>query len=287
MTFSIVIVLPISIGDVNAIRLLLWMRINEKMNQIPLPKRKLPPVVVISLVDSDVRRAHIKAQLEDAGVPFRFFDAERIKAYPPEYDASTRLQMYANHLTLGEIGCYDSHYRIWQDLARSNDDIWCILEDDIELTPDFSQRLAAAMDVSVPWGVMRLKDSGSEGPWQVAELSDGGVLNDHRKQPGGTHAYLIRRDAALTLLRYGKRMIHPVDDMLNRTWEHGVRMISMAPAIVLDRGDDLGTTIVGRQKARRSIAQKLRREFHLGRDSLSRYVDAWRRRLLTPARRWE
>ena len=61
----------------------------------------------------------------------------------------------------------------------------------------------------------------------------------------------------------------------------------MAPDIVLDRGDDLGTTIVGRQKAQRSISQKLRREFHMGRDSLSRYVDAWRRRLLTPARRWD
>lgn len=257
------------------------------MNQIFVPKRELPPVVVISLVDSDVRRTHITAQLTGAGVPFRFFDAKRIQAYPPEYDAATRLQMYANHLTLGEVGCYDSHYRIWRDLARSNDDIWCVLEDDIELAPDFSQRLAAAMDVSVPWGLMRLKDAGSAGRWQVAELPDGGALNDHRKQPGGTQAYLIRRDAALTLLEYGKRMIHPVDDMLNRNWEHGVRMISMAPDIVLDRGDDLGTTIVGRQKAKRSISQKLRREFHMGRDSLNRYIDAWRRRLLTPARRWE
>jgi glycosyl transferase family 25 len=260
---------------------------DKKMNQISVSKRKLPPVVVISLVDSDVRRAHITQQLRDAGVPFRFFDAERIREYPPEYDAATRLRLYANHLTLGEVGCYDSHYRIWQDLARSNDDIWCVLEDDIELTPNFPERLASALDVSVPWGVMRLKDGGSAGCWQVGQLPGGAILNDHRKQPGGTQAYLIRRDAALTLLAYGKRMVHPVDDMLNRNWEHGIRMISMAPDIVLDRGDDLGTTITGRQKAKRSISQKLRREFHMGRDSLSRYVDAWRRRLLVPARRWD
>ena len=195
--------------------------------------------------------------------------------------------MYANHLTLGEVGCYDSHYRIWQNLAHSNDDIWCVLEDDIELTTDFSWRLTEAMDVSVASSVMRLKDAGSAGRWQVAELPDGGVLNDHRKQPSGTQAYLIRRDAALTLLAYGKRMIHPVDDMLNRNWEHGIRMISMAPDIVVDRSEDLGTTIFGRQKAKRSISQKFRREFHMGRDSLSRYVDAWRRRMLTPTRRWD
>jgi len=186
------------------------------MNQISAPKRKLPPVVVISLVDSDVRRAHITEQLAVACVPFRFFDAERPRKYPPEYDAPTRLRMYASHLTLGEVGCYGSHYRIWQDLASSNDDIWCVLEDDIELAPDFARRLASALDVSVPWGVMRLKDAGSAGRWQVGQLPGGAILHDHRKQPGGTQAYLIRRDAALTLLAYGKRMVHPVDDMLNR-----------------------------------------------------------------------
>jgi glycosyl transferase family 25 len=244
------------------------------------PQFKLPPVVVISLVDSHDRRAYMTEQLARAGVPFRFFDAERIREYPPAYDAETRLQIYGNHLTLGEIGCYDSHYQIWQDLARSNDDIWCILEDDVELLEGFAPRLASVMDVTVPWGILRLKSEGSAGSWQVGELPNGGGLHDHRKQPGGTQGYLIRRDAALTLLEYGKRMIHPVDDMLNRNWEHGVRMISMAPKIVDHRDDELGTTIAGRRKAKRSIVQKLRRELHMGRDSLNRYVDVWRRRLL-------
>ncbi|MFJ2995784.1 glycosyltransferase family 25 protein [Pandoraea sp. NPDC087047] len=254
------------------------------MNQMSIPGLRLPPVVVISLVDSHDRRAYITQQLKQAGVPFKFFDAERISEYPSTYDAESRLKIYANHLTLGEVGCYDSHYRIWQDLARSNDDIWCVLEDDIELKADFAQRLASALDVSVHWGIMRLKDEGSAGRWKVGELPGGGVLHDHRKQPGGTQGYLIRRDAALALLEYGRRMIHPVDDMLNRNWEHGVRMISISPDIVVHRNDDLGTTIAGRQKAKRTISQKLRREFHMGRDSFNRHVDVWRRRLFAGGR---
>ena len=245
---------------------------------------KLPPVVVVSLIDSHDRRAHITEQLANAGVPFTFFDAERIGEYPPTYDVTTRLKAYASHLTLGEVGCYDSHYRIWEALARSNDDIWCVLEDDIDLAPDFAERLALALDVSIHWGIMRLKGGGAAGHWKVANLSDGSVLHDHRKQPGGTQGYLIRRDAALALLSYGRRMVHPVDDMINRNWEHGVRMISMSPDIVVDRGDDLGTTILGRKKAKRSISQKLRREFHMGRDSLNRHVDVWRRRIFAGAR---
>ncbi|WP_174978709.1 glycosyltransferase family 25 protein [Pandoraea terrigena] len=254
------------------------------MTQNPVSAPKLPPVVVISLVDSDVRRAHMIKQLAAADVRFQFFDAERIREYPPTYDASERLRIYGNHLTLGEVGCYESHYRIWEALANSNDDIWCILEDDVELTPDFSRCLASTLGVAVPWGIMRLKEGGAAGQWQVGRLPGGEVLNDHRKQPGGAHAYLIRRGAALVLLAYARRIIHPVDDMINRNWEHGISMISISPDIVLDRGDDLGTTIPGRHKVRRNAWQKLKREFHRGRDSLSRHVDAWRRRWLTPVR---
>jgi len=256
------------------------------MFQNPISPPKFPPVVVISLVDSDVRRAHMIEQLAAADVPFQFFDAKRISDYPSTYDASERLRIYGNHLTLGEVGCYDSHYRVWEALANSNDDIWCVLEDDIELTPGFSQCLASTLSVTVPWGIMRLKEGGAAGAWRVGQLPGGGILRDHRKQPGGAHAYLIRRAAALVLLAYARRTIHPVDDMLNRNWEHGIDMISMTPDIVLDRGDDFGTTIVGRHKVRRNPWQKLKREFHRGRDSLRRYAAAWRRRWFAPVRHW-
>lgn len=247
---------------------------------------KLPPVIVISLTDSHARRAHITEQLKRADIPFRFFDAERPREYPASYDAQTRLRTYGNHLTLGEVGCYDSHYRIWQDLARSNEDIWCVLEDDVRLAPGFAVRLSHAVNTPTPWGVMRLNEGGDAGRWPVGRLPDGAILHDHRKQPGGTQAYLIRRDAALTLLAYGKRMVHPVDDMLNRNWEHGIRMISTSPAVVSHCEAIVDTTITGRRKAQRSLPEKLRREYHMGRDSLNRHMDGWRRRLFD-AYRWD
>ncbi len=255
------------------------------MNPLSNPGTKLPPVVVISLTDSLTRRAHITEQLKRAGVPFRFFNAERVSEYPAVYDVQTRLRTYGNHLTLGEVGCYDSHYRVWQELADSNNDIWCVLEDDVQLAPGFAARLSYTLDATTPWGIARLNEGGDAGRWPVGQLPDGAILHDHRKQPGGTQAYLIRRDAALTLLTYGKRMVHPVDDMLNRNWEHGIRMISTSPAVVSHCDEIVDTTITGRKKAQRSLPEKLRREFHMGRDSLSRHVDVWRRRFLE-SRRW-
>lgn len=216
-------------------------------------------------------------QLTRKGVPFRFFDAERFRSYPSNYDAATRIKTHFDHMNLSEVGCYNSHYQIWQELVNSNDDVWCVLEDDVEVSDDFALRLSQAVNVAIPYGVMRLCEFHASGSWQVGTLPDGSALNDHRKQPTGMQGYLIRRAAAQILLQFAERILYPVDDMLNRNWEHGIRMLSLSPGIVTHRNDILGTTI-GRQKANRSIPQRLMREFYRGRDSLNSYVYSWHRR---------
>lgn len=239
----------------------------------------VPPIVVISLIDSLDRRAHISHQMRQLNVPFRFFDAERVRDYPAQYDATARLRQYGSHLTLGEVGCYDSHYQLWVALAASSDSAWCVLEDDVVLKNDFVSTVQQLQSLALNWGVVRLIERGSTGPWKVGSLNDGRNINDHLKQPGGTQGYIIRRAAAKVLVEYAQRMVHPVDDMLNRTWEHGLRMFSVSPGVIDDHGD-WATTIGGRTKAQRTMRQKLNREFYTGKDSLNRNLDSWRRRLL-------
>lgn len=233
--------------------------------------------MVISLVESLDRRRYIAEQFARTDVPFKFFDAERFKQYPAAYDAATRLRVHGNHLNLSEVGCYDSHYRIWQQLVESDDEMWCVLEDDVELGDGFPAALTAIAATSCSFGVMRLCDAGGEDSWQVAALQDGSVVKDHRKQPFGTQGYVIHRDAASKLLAYAGKIVYAVDDVLNRNWEHKVRMLSLSPAVLVHRNDLMGTTI-GRDKARRTPFQKLKREFYMGRDSLNRRIYAWQRR---------
>lgn len=235
------------------------------------------PAVVISLTESHDRRAYIAEQFQRNGATFRFFDAERFKTYPPAYDAATRLSVHGNHLNLSEIGCYDSHYKIWQELVASDDEMWCVLEDDVELGEGFVGALDAIAAAPFCIGILRLCDAGGEDSWEVATLQDGSVVKDHRKQPFGTQGYVIHRDAARTLLEYAHPIVYTVDDALNRTWEHKLSTLSISPAVLVHRNDLMGTTI-GRDKAKRSLLQKLKREFHMGRDSLNRRLHAWRRR---------
>ncbi|MBB5391426.1 MULTISPECIES: glycosyltransferase family 25 protein [unclassified Herbaspirillum] len=234
-------------------------------------------IVVISLVESRDRRRYIAEQFSKIGREFRFFDAERFKEYPSAYDMVTRWKVHGNHLNLSEIGCHDSHYRIWEQLVQSSDETWCILEDDVELGEDFLATLDAIEQVPFPFGIMRLCDVGGEDSWVVATLSNGSVVKDHRKQPFGTQGYVIHRDAARILLNHARRIVYAIDDLLNRTWEHRVRTLSITPSVLVHRNDLMGTTI-GREKAKRTLFQKLKREFYMGRDSMNRRIHAWYRR---------
>jgi glycosyl transferase family 25 len=44
-----------------------------------------------------------------------------------------------NELTRGEIGCYDSHQRLWEFMIKSNIPMAIICEDDVNLTGDANQ----------------------------------------------------------------------------------------------------------------------------------------------------
>lgn len=188
-----------------------------------------PPIIVISLPDSHARRTHIAGQLERLRLKFRLFDAHRPTEYPPTYERSTRLRIYGNDLTLGEIGCYLSHFAVWRQLANSNHDVWCVLEDDVVITDEFTERLVQAMLTSTPWGIMRLYDGGSAGTRTLQDNLAGIHLQYHRKQPGGLLGYLVRRHAAIRLIEFGQQIVHPVDDMINRHWEHRIPMLSTSP----------------------------------------------------------
>ncbi|QBP76807.1 hypothetical protein E2K99_18185 [Herbaspirillum huttiense] len=239
------------------------------------------PTVVISLVESQDRRRYIADQFASVGLNFRFFDAERFTQHPSSYDAATRWKVHGNHMNLSEIGCYDSHYRIWQELVQSGQEMWCILEDDVELGTGFAETLQAIAATSFPFGIMRLCDAGGEDSWQVAVLENGSIVKDHRKQPFGTQGYVIHRDAAKVLVEKARNIVYAVDDLLNRTWEHRVRIFSVTPSVLLHRNDLMGTTI-GREKAKRTLWQKLKREFYMARDSWNRRLHAWMRRRAQP-----
>lgn len=59
-------------------------------------------------------------------------------------------------MTLGEIGCFLSHYRIWQEMVKMGYNRVLILEDDLKFQPFFR---AKALQV--------MKEADKYGPWDL------------------------------------------------------------------------------------------------------------------------
>jgi len=50
------------------------------------------------------------------------------------------------HMTMGEIGCFLSHYKIWQKMVELNQNEVLILEDDIRFEPNFKDKAISVMN---------------------------------------------------------------------------------------------------------------------------------------------
>ena len=61
---------------------------------------------------------------------------------------------------MGEIGCFMSHYLIWQDVIANNYEKILIFEDDILFEPEFRQNLESLLEdlehLKVNWDLVYL-----------------------------------------------------------------------------------------------------------------------------------
>ena len=107
----------------------------------------IPPVFVISLARAAERRADMIRRLDAADVRYEIVDAvdgatldlsqlkERIK---PGL-LSEKADRVADTLNSGAIGCYLSHYHLWERMVREGVECALVLEDDVEWSGDFFQ----------------------------------------------------------------------------------------------------------------------------------------------------
>ena len=198
-----------------------------------------PPIFCISLARAAERRVQMTERLNALGVPYEIIDAVDGK----ELDLSTldgRLQQNImrrqkrRNLTLGEIGCYLSHYSLWQRLVADNIASALVVEDDASFLPDFLSIAAAAVSISCEWDMIILHTHPKRKINQTLTKiygTDFSICRMDRKI-AGTTAYLISLHGAQKLLEHGYRINLPVDVMTSGYWESGLRYYAVYPQIV-------------------------------------------------------
>lgn len=118
-------------------------------------------------------------------------------------------------LRRGQLGCFESHCRVWRYIVENDVQFAIVLEDDAVLTPSRMQRLQKVTE-NLPQH------------WDLLLLGRHYARKENRQRvaPGlvqtgafwGTHAYLIPCSTAIKLLRHPKvqTMTEPIDEVLSQ-----------------------------------------------------------------------
>ncbi|XP_017462179.1 PREDICTED: glycosyltransferase 25 family member-like [Rhagoletis zephyria] len=109
-------------------------------------------VYVINLRRRPERRRRMQATLALLNIKATFWDATDGKVLSEEYLERHRISSLEGYLdpyhqrpmTFGEIGCFLSHYRIWEEAKRKNYSAIIILEDDVRFERNFRAKWATA-----------------------------------------------------------------------------------------------------------------------------------------------
>jgi len=134
------------------------------------------------------------------------------------------------------VGCWLSHYMLWNCLTRLPDDQFLVLEDDAKLSEDFVDRFAQAMrDVPANFDFLHLGHCCLKGHEQTHVAGE--VWETKRQMC--THAYVIRRWCLPLVLKTLRKVWAPIDIQLVLEVFPHLKTYAVVPRIVDQFGTDL------------------------------------------------
>jgi glycosyl transferase, family 25 len=216
-------------------------------------------IKVISLDTSVDRRRAFTRTTGGINLDWGFFPAHAAIMEPLQYDDRAAVRRSGRPLSPTEIGCYASHFKLWEWLSNSNFDQAIILEDDVIVDWALIEKVT----------ITRLSDYGIDllrlhtycpFRWTITKYKFFSV-NDHLVRligmiPGAA-AYVLSKAAAHNLVSNYSTISAPVDWILPRYWEHRIINYCVFPFPVIHRH---GPSIIGeRHAARRAVSDSVAR----------------------------
>tara|TARA_R110001592_G_scaffold178142_1_gene418807 strand:- start:3522 stop:4250 length:729 start_codon:yes stop_codon:yes gene_type:complete len=219
---------------------------------------------VINLAGSDQRWEATSSRLQELGIPFERFDAVdgRVKPHPlfSRYDDKLREKYRRKALSGGELGCFASHFLLWEKCVDVNKPI-VVLEDDLIINQSLIEALKIAEQQIDQLKYLRLAGTYPK-PKSFKKIKALGQfdLTDHIRGPAGTLGYVLSPEAASALIRHAQKWFIAVDDYMDHYWWHGVDCYSLMPFPIEVAEND--SDIVRVKKEPQTIWKKLRKEVY-------------------------
>ncbi|MEH0369200.1 glycosyltransferase family 25 protein [Vibrio mimicus] len=223
-------------------------------------------IYVISLKNSLDRRASIEEQMANYGLDFEFFDAIDGRINPPHpifsnYDYAKRLWFTSGKMpSKGELGCYASHYLMWQKCAELGESI-IILEDDAKVLPCFSDYLNAIRVKTQEYGFLRLEQAYERSRLFLKEKTDNFEIYFLTNNFGGARAYALSPESAKKLIENSQCWSMPVDNYIGSLYLHNMPSFIFHPSIV-ENPDYFETTFQNEKQPSAPLYRKPTRELY-------------------------
>lgn len=221
---------------------------------------------ILSLKDSQERRSSIQKQLQSIKIKFKFFDAVNGRATPPsplfeKYNYRKRLWLTSGRLPLkGEIGCFASHYLLWEKCVELNEPI-LILEDDVRVVEDISNYIEIIENKTNEYGFLRLEPELGKCKLYLKEKKENYEIYYMDNNWGGTTAYSISPSAARKLLKGSESWYMPVDNYIGSIYIHHMPSYLFKPNLV-ENPEEFTTTIQNEKQNKAALYRKPTRELY-------------------------
>lgn len=222
------------------------------------------PIVFINLDRDAERRTRLLSELKHVPMVSQRLPAVWWPDVPPEQAdrwASDVLnaRQYYKPLRNGEKGCYASHIEAWQQLLASDAPALVVLEDDVRLTPQFAEVVAAIAALNEPWDMVKLLGREREKVRSQRPLVPGTALVDYLRVPSMTAGYVVSRAGAAKLLAHRQPFGRPIDVDLRFWWEcDDLRILGVSPAAIALDDTSLVSTI-WQERDRLTLQQRWRK----------------------------
>jgi glycosyl transferase family 25 len=209
----------------------------------------------------------MQAQCNELGLVFERISAVRGKNLSSDekaavYNRAVNLAKYDKELNDGEIGCYMSHARCWEQIVAQN-------LDDAILTPEIKGFIAKLADSTQEWDYIKLSHGRKpKNILNAIDLGDGLSLGQCIKLPSTTTGQLVSLAGANKLLEHAYPIARPIDIDIQFWYEKSLRSFVVRPFPILngDFGSEINQVTDRRQVDRRQFAriwQKVKFEINL------------------------
>jgi len=193
--------------------------------------------IVISLTRSTERRKKIKEQLNNAAIPFEFFDA--IDASTPDFKYSDRGVPEMTKLRFGyqllntELACFASHFCVWEKCVELNEPI-LVFEDNCDLTllcanTNMQQLFKPLIN---EYHFIKLFSMFKKTYSPIQKINSRSEIVYYHNRTCGIQSYLISPYAAKQFIKKAQLFIEPVDNYMEKPWRHGIATYSFKPDLV-------------------------------------------------------